>query len=398
MIPEVAKSKSPEGGRLLRWGGLLATSLAAFVLLGMADSGLGVSWPTMRSVFSRELADLGVLIAFLSVGYLAASSGYGRLHSRIGTGSALVLGGSTMGAALLGLALAPGWAFGAISSALLGVGAGLIDVGMNAHAALNFDVASINLLHGAYGVGATLGPVLITVSLAAGGAWRAGYVVLAAAQAGVVLLIWRGRRSWRTPDHPGIGMDESRAGPLRIASLLLLFLLYTGVEVATGQWAFSLLHEGRAIDTSASGLWVAAYWGGLTAGRLALGAFGERIPASKILDVSVLMALGGIGLLWLDPAQLGVLGLPIAGLGLSAVFPTMVSLTPSRIGRFRSARMVGYQLAAANIGAATMPWTVGLIAGKAGLGSLAPALFAMTSLLAVLHLMTDRWSRSGWAI
>lgn len=172
--------------------------------------------------------------------------------------------------------------------------------------------------------------------------------------------------------------------------LLVLFLVYTGVEVAAGQWAFTLLTESRAMPTAAAGWWVAAYWGGLTAGRLLFGVVGDRITADRLLDSSALVALAGLGLLWADPGGAGAIGLPIAGLGFAAIFPTLVSLTPARIGRDRSTRMVGYQLAAANVGAASIPWLMGLIAGTRGVGSLGPALFAGTLLFGLLEAGTRR--------
>ena len=374
------------------YGWVLGLALGSFVLLGVADSGLGVAWPSMRSVFGRELADLGLLLAFLSIGYLTASTGFGRLHSRFGTGRLLTGGALSLAFGAVGLAVVTAWPLAPISTGVIGLGAGLIDVGMNAHAALEFDRGSINLLHAAYGLGATLGPLLISGSLAIGMAWRGGYGALGAAQLVGAYLIWRARGQWRARslvEEPSRSVSERR---LMVPAMLVFFLLYTGAEVATGQWAFSLLTDGRGLSQFSAGVWVALYWGGLTAGRLAGGYVGEKVTASRIIDVSVLVALAGLGLLWWNPLDLGALGLPLTGLGFAAVFPTMVALTPARIGRIDSTRVIGYQLAAANIGAATVPWALGLAGGSLGLDALAAGLFAVTGVLGLVHLWTDRWA------
>jgi hypothetical protein len=52
--------------------------------------------------------------------------------------------------------------------------------------------------------------------------------------------------------------------------------------------------------------------------------------------------------------------------------------------------MVGYQLAAANLGVATLPWVLGLFAEVQGLKVLGPGLFAITALFTVLHLGANR--------
>lgn len=369
---------------------ILVVALATFVMLGLADGSLGVAWPSLRGEFDRGISELGALLAFGSVGYLTASVAYGRVHSRLGTGAALGTGCSLMTVALVGIAVAPGWPIVAMSSVLLGLGGGLVDSGMNAHAALDFDLRSINLLHASYGVGATFGPLLITVSLTAGVAWRGGYAVLALGQAGIALVIWQTRNRWvgnvQEP-APGPAVRASRG---RILLLLALFLVYTGAEVGAGQWAYTLLNEGRGLSTAAAGGWVAAYWGGLTAGRFLFSALGHRASPSGTLNGSVALALIGLSILWWDPSGIGFVGLPIAGMGFAAVFPTLVSLTPARIGRDRSTRMVGYQLAAANIGAASVPWTLGLLAESYGLAALGPGLFGSAVAVAVLHIWSDR--------
>jgi fucose permease len=379
-------------GRRRAGVGLVTIALAAFVMLGLVDGSLGVAWPSMRAAFGRGIADLGLLLACGSVGYLSASTGYGAVHARVGTGRALVTGAALLTVGVVGVAAAPAWVVLAGSAVVLGLGGGLVDAGMNAHAALEFDVRSINLAHACFGVGATLGPLLITVSLTNSESWRAGYAVLAATQALTLMMIWRWRGKWKSSDDTA-AKDTPGIGGLLL--LLALFLLYTGVEVAAGQWAFTLLSESRGMATATAGAWVAAYWGGLTAGRLVLGLIGDRIPVTKLIDASLAMALLGIGFLWWDPFELGAVGLPVAGLGFAAVFPTLVSLTPARIGRYRSTRTMGYQLAAANIGAAAIPWLLGVIAEARGLASLAPSLFAATFLLAILNLVTGRAWRSA---
>jgi len=377
-----------------RWGRpplrVLGVALAAFVMLGLIDGGLGVAWPSLRQFFDRGVSELGLLLAFGSLGYLIASSGYGRLHVRWGTGTLLSSGSTLLFVGVCGYAVAPVWAVVAVSAVLLGLGGGLVDTGMNAHAALTFDVGSINLIHAGYGMGATLGPVVITLSLIATASWRWGYVAMAVLQLVTAAAIWARRAHWigSEPAQP------SDAPQTRVRSSLILlvtlFFLYTGVEVATGQWAFTLLSEGRGLSTAAAGTWVAVYWAGLTVGRFGFGIVGTRLATSQILNGSMVVSLLGIAWLWWDPAGLGVIGLPVAGLGFAAVFPTLVSLTPARLGREQSTKAMGYQLAAANLGAAGVPWLLGLVAEAQGVETLAPGLFLAAVALTLVYVLSGR--------
>lgn len=366
----------------------LAVALGAFVMLGLIDGAVGVAWPSVRQAFGRNLSDLGQLLAFGSLGYLVASTSYGRLHARLGTGTLLIAGSFLLTVGVVGIALAPAWIAVATAAVLIGLGGGLVDTGMNAHAALFFDVGSINLLHASYGMGATLGPIFITVSLLSTDLWRGGYLALAALQLLSLVAIWARKGHWAAAE-PDRSTEVPVSGRrLRTLSLLTMFFLYTGVEVATGQWAFTLLSEGRGMSTAAAGTWVAVYWGGLTAGRFGFGIVGHRLAPKLILDGSVIVALLGIAVLWVDPFGVGVVGLPLAGLGFAAVFPTLVSVTPARIGRIASTRTMGYQLAAANIGAAGVPWILGVVASARGLVTLGPGLFVTGLLLALVYLIS----------
>lgn len=372
---------------------LLAIALTAFVMLGLVDAAVGVAWPTLQATFDRSVSDLGLLLAMGSIGYLSTAVGYGWLHPRLGTGVLLGVGSGLLALALVGIAVAPVWIVVAASSVLLGVGGGLVDTGMNAHAALAFDIRSMNLLHACFGLGATLGPIVITVSLTTSGAWRAGYGFLAVLQVATAALVWSRRRRWASDEPDLSGEVPTISHRLRQTLLILSFIVYTGVEVAAGQWAFTILTESRGMGTASAGAWVAAYWGGLTAGRFLFGAVGDRMSPSLTLDSSVVVSILGLGVFWLDPAGLGMVGLPVAGLGLAAVFPTLVSITPTRLGRDRSTRAVGYQLAGATIGASSIPWLLGLIAAATDLEALVLGLFIASVVLGVVLIAGDRESR-----
>jgi fucose permease len=374
--------------------GLLGVALFAFVLLGMTDGSLGVAWPSLRDALGRRLSDLGLLLAFFSGGYLTSSAGYGWAHRRAGTGMLLSVGSLMFFLGLVGFAVTPGWALVAVSAVLLGLGGGLIDTGVNAHAALMFDLGSMNLIHGAFGVGGTLGPLVMTFSLTAGMEWRGGYGLLACLQLASIGLIWWRRGAWAEGEGVDEGSESTWSWRATAWLMVVLFFLYTGVEVATGQWAFTLLTEGRDMVTAVAGAWVAAFWLGLTAGRLGLGFFGKGLSPSRVLDVSILLALVGLGVIWWNPAGMGVVGLPVAGLGMAAVFPTLVSVTPARLGRLRSTSSIGHQLAAANVGAASIPWLLGILAEAKGLDTLGPGLFFVGLALAAVHLVSERSTRS----
>ena len=47
---------------------------------------------------------------------------------------------------------------------LFGIGFGTLDSALNVHAASNFGAVDINWMHASYGLGATIGPLVVTAS------------------------------------------------------------------------------------------------------------------------------------------------------------------------------------------------------------------------------------------
>jgi fucose permease len=154
------------------------------------------------------------------------------------------------------------------------------------------------------------------------------------------------------------------------------------VAAGTGAWSYSLLTEGREISTGVAGVAVAAYWGGVTAGRVALGVFGNRIEPNRVLTMSAMGTVASLALLWIAPTPwLGIVGLVASGLSHGFVFPLEVLLTSQRFGAAFTPWAVGYEIAAANVGVTVVSGTIGLLVGGWGIAIVAPALLVLALLL-----------------
>jgi fucose permease len=369
---------------------LVAVGFAVFVVLGLSAGVTGVAWPSMRSAFSRPVADLGVLLAIGTVGYFIAGLAAGRLTARFGLGNVLTLIMVVGTASLAGYGLAGSWPLLLACAIGVGFSGGITDSVVNAYVALYHGTRTMNLLHAFFGIGATIGPVMVASLLSRGMSWRTAYFVLAGVGLLLVFTVMTVRNRW--PAAAGDPESEGLHGRFgaSVASLLGLFVLYVGIEVAAGQWAYSVLTESRGMAEFAAGIWVALYWGGLTGGRLALGVLDDRVGPRTVLHVSMIGSVIGSMLFWLDPAGFGVVGLALLGVSLAGVFPILVALTPSWVGEDRAPAVIGYQIAAAAAGAALIPWVAGLIVDGAGLESVGPFLVAIAVAMAVVHWLIDR--------
>ena len=381
---------------------LLGIAYIAFVSLGLPDGLLGVGWPSMRAFFGLPLDALGALLVASTLGYLLASFSSGWLLAHLSIGTLLALSCLLTACSLLVYAFTPFWMLMVAFGLVTGLGAGAIDAGLNTYVATQYSARTLNWLHACFGVGASIGPLIMTSVLAAGLPWQRGYLLVGTAQLALALCFSLTRAWWHgSGGTTGAAEDVVRpaatAQTLRLPAVWLsiaLFFLYTGVEVTAGQWTFSLLTQARNVPTTTAGLWISIYWGSLTVGRVLFGAIVGVWPVRVLLRVALLGIVLGAGLLWLNQgAVLSFLGLALMGFALAPVFPSLIATTPERLGSAHTANAVGFQVAAAGLGAAAVPSLFGLVADNAGLEWLGPYLFIAAALQFALYEVVQRAPR-----
>jgi fucose permease len=270
-----------------------------------------------------------------------------------------------------------------IATGLLGVGGGLVDATTNTYVAIRRGARAMGLIHGVFGIGAITGPLLVTVLLQVGLSWRVAFALLALGQGMYVAGLWMLARNLDV--HSTTGEGSHRAGLLRSPALiwsLAVFFVYAGVGAGAGVWAFTYLTEERGIPDGVGGLIVAAYWGGFTASRLLLGALGERFQPDTVLRWSAASTTLAFAVLWWSPTNwLAATALVLAGFAHGPVFPLEILLTPRRFGAALTATVVGFEIAAANVGGALLPGLMGIAVSLAGLAVLPPLLVVNSLIL-----------------
>lgn len=341
---------------------LLGIALVGFVGLGLPDGMLGTAWPFTRADLGRPLEDLGLLITVGTVtgGTMAALSG--AVSRRIGSGGLLIVATTATSIGVVMWATAPSFAVFVAGSAIVGLGTGLFDPGINHYVAKHHGARSMNSLHLTFGIGATAGPLVMIGAVEGLGTWRWGLAAILVFYVPMVVIMIVTREGWGRPLPRGERPQRRPPFDRSVLRTVASFAMSTGIEVAGGQWAFTVLQSRGTTDAVAAGF-VAAYWGGLTGGRLVGAVGGDRLGRRRTLIVSMVLLVLGYGALWVDPVGLGALGLPVAGAGMALVFPTLVLVTEAVHGDVSDVVM-GWSFAGAAAGAAALPWLAGVIGAR----------------------------------
>ncbi|MFE0554878.1 MFS transporter [Paenibacillus sp. NPDC058910] len=378
----------------------------AFISLGLPDSLLGVAWPAMQPDIGAAFESAGLLSMVVTGGTIVSSLISGSVIERFGTGMVTLVSCLLTASALLGFAYAPSLFWLILLAIPLGLGAGAVDTGLNHYVANHYKAHHMSWLHCFWGVGATLGPIIMSYSMGTNGAWRDGYYTVSMLQFVLVFILLLTLPLWRivaSQHRQPEGMIEEQTGnestnsdeaivqkhgkPLQIRGVkitLLAFLFYCGVEATVGLWGASFLVGTRDLSPETAAVWVSMYYGGITFGRFITGFVTLRLNNRTLIRAGQVTAIIGAVLLLLPlHSYLSLIGLIVIGLGLAPIFPCLLHETPARFGKAQSSRIMGYQMAVAYTGTTILPPLFGIVAAQISIG-LFPVVILLFALIMLL--------------
>lgn len=351
---------------------LLVLIYLAFIGLGLPDSLLGAAWPQLRIDIGAPLSGAGMVSMIVTAGTIVSSLVSARVIRRFGTGKVTAVSTALTAAALLGYAFAPAYCWLCIMAIPLGLGAGAVDAALNNFVALHYKAHHMSWLHCFWGLGATAGPILLSVFLARPQGWRTGIRSIGLLQLALVVVLTVSLPLWRkVTEKNEIGSDAtsepvSNREALRLRGLpaaLLTFFCYCGAELGCGLWASSFLVASRGVAPAQAAGWVSLYYAGITAGRFFSGFAMHRLTCPAMIRLGGLTSLAGCVMLVLPlPTVFSAVALVLIGLGCAPVYPCMIHETPARFGEANSQTAMGLQMATAYCGSTLMPPLLGLLA------------------------------------
>jgi fucose permease len=374
------------------WIGV-ALAFYAFIAIAIAESGLGVLLPSILITYNLTTATVTALFLSHISGYIVAALTSSLLSHRIGLTRMILLAAVSITTALCIYASTPYWFVMVMSGTLLGLGIGLIDAGVNTFIAHKQDNANLmGLLHAFYGIGALSGPAIATTMLTMGANWRAVYWVFAGIVGLLVIsMIWVVFQRYpvmnsfaQTSQSAGTNLRLALKTPTVLVAGLLL-LVYVGIEVCLGNWAYTVQTMSRGTPVAVAGYSITAYWFGLTLGRLSMGQLTKQIGATRLLDYSLALLTVGLLIWWLFPHQLW--SLPLIGFALAAIFPTTIWLMPRRVPSGLVPAAIGFLTSVGSVGAVSIPTVAGWLADRTNLEIIPMLLVPLAVVMVLLH----RW-------
>ncbi len=378
---------------------LLAFIYLAFVSLGLPDAVLGSAWPSMYPGLGVPVSYAGIISMIISSGTVVSALMSDRLTRRFGAGRVTAVSVAVTALALLGFSVSGSFIVLCLIALPYGLGAGSVDAALNNYVAIHYESRHMSWLHCMWGLGASLGPFIMSWALTSGSGWPAGYRAIGLFQVALSAALLLSLPLWRRCSGGERGEDAASA-PVPYRRLLradgvgpdmLAFFCYCGLEQTAGLWAASylVLHGGVDEDTAA-GL-ASMFYLGITLGRLLSGFLTSRFDDTALPRLGyALTAASAAALLLPLGTAFAAAALLLLGMGCAPVYPCYIHATPARFGADRSQAVMGLQMASAFFGSTLVPPVFGFIARRTTFGIYPFYILAFLLVMLLAHTRLER--------
>jgi fucose permease len=336
------------------------------VLMGATFSMTGALLPVIIRDLGISDAQAGLLVSSPALGYVVTAAFAGALGDRLGF-KRIWLAGTILGmAALVGVSLAPSFAWILAAMAAVGLVAGAFDGAINPLIVSMYGARAggiLNWVHLFFGLGATLTPLLVGLGLRAGLEWRLFFALLSC----YVLLIgltiltthFPAARSHATEAHASL--RNTLRSRLVVLGVITMFL-YAGSEASIFSWAALYLERLHSVQAATASLGVSLMGASMMVGRLICGRIAERVGYKRlVVGGAWLGAVSAAAMLILPGPAWPWIGIGLTGLAYAGIFATLMAdvtqKTPGHTGA-----VAGVICSAGGMGQIVVPWLIGQVA------------------------------------
>lgn len=358
---------------------LLVVIYLIFISLGLPDSIIGTSWPSLANTFGVSESFQGILTSLISLCTIISAFFAPKIIKRLKTGLTVTLSIILTVIGLLIFSFAPNFYVLILACFPLGLGAGAIDTALNNFVALHYKAIHMNWLHSFWGVGATISPLIISSFLTTSDeGWRKGIIVLAIIQGVIFITSLSILPVWNTcykifeerEKKDNVETEEKAELPLLKAFkirgvwfALLGFFSYICVESITGMWFSSMTHYGLNVSEQLSTQWASYFYLGITIGRFIAGILSLKISEKNMIRIGESILTIGVILLFMNfNIYILPVGLVLVGLGCAPIYPAILKATPSRFMAKYSENVISIQMVFAYIANLVVAPLFGVIA------------------------------------
>lgn len=314
---------------------LIATVFIGFLVFGLSENIKGPAIPRIQDNFSLNEAQLGMLLALNSIGYLIACTYTPFLSKKIGLKNTTILCFLIMAFSGILIGMAPNYIFFSGSYFIMYLGNGMLEIALGVIAAIAFTKNTgtmMNLSHFFYGLSSMVAPLIATklMSLNLGGqalGWRGMYLIVLLLSLIPIIPTLMGKFP-KSKNEESVGIKESFKEMIKDKKILLItFILSFGVtcEMTVGGWLVNYLEKAQGFSGEDASKVLMGFFFFFMLARLVLGPIIDKLGFVKsLLIVSTFAGISIIiGILLGKGATLLLM---LSGIGIAPIYPTVMAI------------------------------------------------------------------------
>lgn len=375
-----------------------AACCAQTLLSGLTDSAPGALIPYMEKHYNIGYAVVSLIFISNAFGFIAAAPFVDALRVRFGRAKTTFIANIIVALGFIPLLVAAPFPAVVVGYSFIGFGFAVNLAISNVFSAnLKNGTVLLGAMHGTYGIGGTVGPLIATSIVSTQGpeAWNRYYILaIALSIANALFFFWsfwgyENETAAAGPEHAAPAASSSsppasdpaaaaavrpeltgmlHAFQSRVVLLGATFIFcYQGAEVSISGWVISFLIAARNGNPTAVGNVTSGFWGGITLGRFALSPVGARVGEKRFIYFLTAGAAVFQLLVWLLPNIIGeAVSLAVVGLLLGPIYPCAATVFTRSLSRREQVSGLGVISAFGSSGGAVAPFATGLLAQAVG--------------------------------
>jgi len=359
---------SKSQGRVLRAQGVnmsmynfLFVIFVSYVLYGLSGNLLNSVWPKVAGDIGAAVALLGIVSTLCNITSGVTSAFVYKIRRKYGTNVTVSIGLVFMALSLILYGVATNIYVIGAGFIMLGVGNAIVDVGANSYVIKAYDAKKVSLLHACWGIGSSIGPMIMALSITFLNDYRAGFAIGATIIIVVFILMRFMKRKWEANkekvakevvDLHSVSQEEKTstktfADIVKIDLALIVMICFFFGNAFNGlmnTWIATIYVEQRHLTVIEGANLATVFFASLTITRIVLGFIGSNIKTKNVILFGIILSIIGIGIMFFKSTNMNFLYLNVAilGIGIAPIIPFFNHYLKDLFGENNVGEILGY--------------------------------------------------------
>lgn len=333
----------------------------SYVLYGLSGNLLNSVWPKVAGDIGAAVALLGVVSTLCNITSGVTSAFVYKIRRKYGTNITISIGLVFMALCLILYGVAKNIYIIGIGFIVLGIGNAIVDVGANSYIIKAYDAKKVSLLHACWGVGSSIGPMIMALSITYLNNYRAGFAIGAVIIIAVFILMRFMKRKWEANkasvakeivELHSVSEEEKTSNKkfvdiIKIDLALIVMICFFFGNALNGlmnTWIATIFVEQRHISVIEGANLATVFFASLTLMRVILGFIASNFKTKNVIFFGIIVAIVGVGLMFIKSTNIYFLYLNAAvlGIGIAPIIPFFNHYLKTLFGENNVGEILGY--------------------------------------------------------